>query len=98
LIYGITNGKGPLGRELSRADLNAASAYNTYQIAALPPGPIGNPGRASLRAVLHPAQTDEIYFVADGTGGHVFARTLDEHNRNVARWRAFNRAKSEAAQ
>jgi UPF0755 protein len=98
VIYGITNGKGPLGRELSRADLNGASPYNTYQIAALPPGPIGNPGRASLRAVLRPAQTDELYFVADGTGGHVFARTLEEHNRNVARWRAFNRAKSEAGQ
>jgi UPF0755 protein len=98
VIYGLSNGKGPLGRELSRADLNGQSPYNTYQIAALPPGPIGNPGRASLRAALHPAQTEELYFVADGTGGHVFARTLDEHNRNVARWRAFNRAKSEAAQ
>lgn len=87
VIYGITNGSGPLERALSRADLKEATAYNTYAIDGLPPGPICNPGRDALAAVLRPAATEELYFVADGTGGHVFARSLDEHNRNVARWR-----------
>jgi len=77
----------PLDRALTRADLKFDSPYNTYVSAGLPPGPITNPGRDAIFAVLHPAETDEIYFVADGTGGHAFARTLDEHNRNVARWR-----------
>jgi UPF0755 protein len=87
VIYGLTEGDGALGRELNRLDWAHDSAYNTYQIDGLPPGPIGNPGRASIEAVLRPAEVDYLYFVADGSGGHAFARTLAEHNRNVARWR-----------
>ncbi len=87
VIYGITGGKKPLGRKLTRTDLKASSPYNTYRIRGLPPGPIANPGRASIEAALHPAETEELYFVADGSGGHVFASTLREHNRNVAKWR-----------
>ncbi|MDP2700050.1 endolytic transglycosylase MltG [Thalassospira sp.] len=79
-----------LDRPLSRADLKFDSPYNTYVYAGLPPSPITNPGRDAIAAVLNPAKTDEFYFVADGTGGHAFARTLDEHNRNVARWRKLN--------
>jgi UPF0755 protein len=87
VIYALTDGKGPLDRGLTRADLQVADPYNTYVNAGLPPGPIANPGRASLEAVLHPDDTDDLYFVADGNGGHAFAETLDEHNRNVAAWR-----------
>lgn len=87
VIYGLTAGEGPLGRSLSRRDWEDDSAYNTYRIDGLPPGPIANPGRASIEAVLNPAEVDYLYFVADGSGGHAFARTLDEHNRNVALWR-----------
>jgi UPF0755 protein len=87
VIYGLTEGERQLGRELSRRDLEHDSVYNTYLIDGLPAGPIGNPGRASIEAVLNPAVVDYLYFVADGSGGHAFARTLDEHNRNVARWR-----------
>ena len=96
VTYGITRGERSLGRELTRADLDAPTPYNTYAISALPPGPIANPGRASIEAVLHPLATDEFYFVADGTGGHAFARTLDEHNANVRRWRALKRGGGEA--
>jgi len=89
--YAATEGEHPLGRELTRSDLERAHAYNTYVNTGLPPGPIDNPGRASLIAATHPADTDALYFVADGSGGHVFASTLEEHNRNVARWRQLQR-------
>jgi UPF0755 protein len=87
VIYGLTAGEGRLGRSLTRHDWEDDSAYNTYRIDGLPPGPIANPGRASIEAVLNPADVDYLYFVADGSGGHAFARTLAEHNRNVATWR-----------
>ena len=92
VTYGITLGQAPLGRLLTRADLNKPTPYNTYQIDGLPPGPIANPGRKSLEAVLHPAATDYLYFVADGTGGHAFAKTLKEHQKNVAKWRKVQRS------
>jgi UPF0755 protein len=85
--YALTGGAGALDRTLLRKDLAFDSPYNTYMVGGLPPGPIANPGRASLAAVLDPANTKDIYFVADGSGGHAFAQTLAEHNRNVARWR-----------
>ena len=91
VIYALTAGKAPLGRPLSRRDLAVDDPYNTYRHGGLPPGPIANPGRSAIDAVLHPADTDALYFVADGSGGHAFAATLDEHNRNVARWRARER-------
>lgn len=95
VAYGLAKGTAklgkPLGRQLSLNDLRTPTAYNTYTIDGLPPGPITNPGRASIEAVLNPLETGDIYFVADGTGGHVFAKTLEEHNRNVARWRQLSR-------
>ena len=87
IIYGITNGHGSFGRSLTKQDVRTPSPYNTYVIRGLPPTPIANPGRASLRAVLNPAQSDALFFVTDGKGGHVFAKTYEEHKRNVARWR-----------
>ncbi|MCP5087623.1 MAG: endolytic transglycosylase MltG [Rhodobacteraceae bacterium] len=87
VIYGLTNGEAPLGRGLRRSELSKKTKYNTYLIAGLPPGPIANPGRAAIRAALHPNASNNLFFVADGTGGHVFAETLVEHNRNVAKWR-----------
>lgn len=94
VVYGITLGKAPLGRKLTRADLKVPSPYNTYVIDGLPPGPIANPGRAAIVAVLNPAETKYLYFVADGTGGHAFAKSLREHNRNVAKWRKVQRSKA----
>lgn len=91
VIYAITMGKMKLERQLYRKDLNIESPYNTYFVKGLPPGPIANPGRASLDAVLNPESNDLYYFVADGTGGHVFGKTLDDHTRNVAKWREIQR-------
>jgi UPF0755 protein len=91
VIYGLAPGKGTLGRPLSKADIEKPTPYNTYIIDALPPGPIANPGRASLEAAANPARTRELYFVADGTGGHAFAETYDQHLRNVAKLRALER-------
>jgi UPF0755 protein len=96
VAYALTDGAGALDRLLLRTDLKIDHPYNTYIVAGLPPGPIANPGRASLAAVLNPADTRDLYFVADGNGGHAFARTLTEHNRNVARWRKVQRQKRPA--
>ncbi|MBX9883088.1 MAG: endolytic transglycosylase MltG [Sphingomonas sp.] len=90
-IYPITKGK-PLGRRILLSELRAKNGYNTYAMSGLPKGPICNPGRASIDAVLDPADSSAVYFVADGSGGHVFADTLDQHNRNVQKWRAFRAA------
>src|SRR5690554_1946684 len=87
VVYAITKGEQPLGRALTRADWQVEDPYNTYQNDGLFFGLIANPGRASLEAVLDPVESDYLYFVADGSGGHAFARTLEEHNRNVANWR-----------
>jgi UPF0755 protein len=93
-IYGLTQGKAPLDRPLSRADLEARNAWNTYVIDGLPQTPIAIPGRAALAAVLNPPASEELYFVSDGTGRHVFATTLAEHNRNVARLRQVERERA----
>ncbi|MEO0343556.1 MAG: endolytic transglycosylase MltG [Pseudomonadota bacterium] len=100
VIYGLTQGKESLGRGLRRSELAKRTPYNTYIIPALPPTPIANPGRAAIKAALNPAESPFIYFVADGTGGHAFAETLDQHNANVRKWRqieAERRAAAEAA-
>jgi UPF0755 protein len=93
-IYPITKGK-PLGRLIRMSELRDRNPYNTRAVAGLPPGPITNPGRDSLAAVLNPARTAALYYVADGSGGHVFSRTLEEHNANAAKWRALRRARGE---
>ncbi|PKP84188.1 MAG: endolytic transglycosylase MltG, partial [Alphaproteobacteria bacterium HGW-Alphaproteobacteria-2] len=87
VIYGVTRGQGVLGRGLRQSELQRETPWNTYVIAGLPPTPIANPSRASLEAAVNPPESDLLYFVADGSGGHAFARTLEEHNRNVAAWR-----------
>ncbi len=87
VIYGITQGEGVLGRGLRQSELRGETPWNTYVIPALPPTPIANPGQAAIEAALNPDTTEYIFFVADGTGGHAFATNLDDHNRNVARWR-----------
>ena len=97
VIYGITKGVGVLGRGLRRSELRGETPWNTYVIPGLPPTPIANPGRASLMAAAQPDETPYIFFVADGTGGHAFAVTLDEHNRNVAEWRKIEAAQGAAA-
>lgn len=94
VIYPITKGK-PLGRRIRRSELNAITGYNTYREPGLPEGPIANPGRESIAAVLDPAPTRALYFVADGSGGHVFADTLAQHNANVKRWYDIRRARGE---
>jgi UPF0755 protein len=94
VIYPVTKGK-PLGRRILKSELNAENGYNTYRRSGLPDGPIANPGKASIEAVLHPAQTKALYFVADGTGGHVFANTLAEQNTNVAKWYAIRRQRGQ---
>ena len=91
VIFSLTEGKEPLGRELLRRDLQVDHPYNTYRYPGLPPGPIANPGRGAIQAAVNPDTTDYYYFVADGTGGHAFGKTLAEHNRNVAKWREFQR-------
>jgi UPF0755 protein len=94
VIYPVSRGK-PIGRRILRSELNAVNGYNTYAIAGLPAGPIANPGRGAIAAVLDPAQTDALYFVANGQGGHVFARTLAEHQANVERYYALRRQRGE---
>jgi UPF0755 protein len=94
IIYGITKGE-PLGRGIRKSELEAATPYNTYVIDGLPPTPIACPGRASLEAVMNPPKSEELFFVADGTGGHAFAETYEEHQKNVAKWREIERQRAE---
>jgi UPF0755 protein len=97
IIYGLVGGKGTLGRPILRSEIEQPTPYNTYVIEGLPPGPIANPGRAALEAVANPARTKELYFVADGTGGHSFSESLDQHQRNVSRLRALEQQQREGA-
>lgn len=94
IIYPVTKGR-PLGRRILQSELRAKNDYNTYTMSGLPKGPIANPGRKSIDAVLDPAQTSALYFVADGSGGHIFADTLEQHNANVQKWYALRRARGE---
>lgn len=96
IVYGLMGGKGPLGRPLLRSEIDESNPYNTYQIEGLPPGPIANPGRASLEATAHPVKTRDLYFVADGNGGHVFSETLNQHVKNVANWRKIEKERGAA--
>jgi UPF0755 protein len=95
VVYGISKGE-VLGHGLRQSELSAATPYNTYRFAGLPPTPICNPGKAAIAAVLNPADTKDLYFVADGSGGHVFAATLAEHEKNVARWRRIEQTQGAA--
>ena len=97
IVYGIVGGQGPLGRPILRSDIDTKTAYNTYHIDGLPPGPICNPGRASLAATLNPPSTQDLFFVADGTGGHTFTSTLKDHNAAVQNWRKIERARQQPA-
>ena len=97
IIYGLVGGKATLGRPIMRAEIEKWTPYNTYAIDGLPPGPIANPGRAALEAAAHPAPTRDLYFVADGTGGHVFSESLDQHSRNVQNWRRLEKEKTDGA-
>ena len=94
IIYGLTKGR-PLGRGIRLSELSRETPYNTYVIDGLPPTPIANPGRAALAAVLDPPETDYLFFVADGSGGHAFAATYDQHRRNVERWRQIERGRAQ---
>ena len=96
IVYGLVGGKGTLGRGILRSEIERATPYNTYVIEGLPPGPIANPGRAALEAAAAPAKTRDLFFVADGSGGHAFAETLDQHQRNVQRWRQIERDRAAA--
>jgi UPF0755 protein len=91
IVYGLVGGKGTLGHSISRSELQQATPYNTYIIEGLPPGPITNPGKAAMEAVANPLHTQDLFFVADGTGGHAFAETLDQHQKNVQRWRQIEK-------
>jgi UPF0755 protein len=97
IIYGLTGGKGALGRPILHSEIDQHTPYNTYVIDGLPPGPIANPGRASLEAAANPARTKDLYFVADGTGGHAFAENYDQHQKNVARLRAIENGQAPQA-
>jgi UPF0755 protein len=97
VIYGVTRGEGVLGRGLRQSELRRETPWNTYVIDGLPPTPIANPGRLSIEAALNPDVTEYLYFVADGSGGHAFGRTLEEHNTNVARWREIEAQRGEEA-
>ena len=91
IIYGLVGGKGTLGRPIKRSEIMHASPYNTYVIEGLPPGPIANPGRASLEAAANPARTRDLFFAADGSGGHSFTETYEQHQKNVARLRTMEK-------
>lgn len=93
IVYGLVGGKGTLGRGILRSEIEKATPYNTYIVEGLPPGPIANPGRAALEAAANPSRTKDIFFVADGSGGHAFAETLEQHQKNVARWRQIERGR-----
>ncbi|WP_457092013.1 endolytic transglycosylase MltG [Microvirga sp. P5_D2] len=94
IVYGLVGGKGTLGRGIMRSEIEAATPYNTYVIEGLPPGPIANPGRAALEAVANPSRTKDLYFVADGSGGHAFAESYEQHQRNVSRWRQLEKTRA----
>ena len=91
IVYGLAGGRGTLGRPIQRTEITRPTPYNTYVIDGLPPGPIANPGRAAMEAVANPSKTRDLYFVANGSGGHAFSETIDQHNRNVARWREIEK-------